>query len=112
MSLRDVLASFDALVRRSRIEYVVIGGYAVAAWGQVRATRDIDLLCSTRDLDALEAALEGAALPYEHRTGDIEDPISDVVHIEVGTGADPYELDVFFGIPGPPSGVLERSRRV
>lgn len=110
--LRDVLASLDALFRRSRIEYAVIGSYAVAAWGQVRATRDIDLLCSTKDLNALKAALEGGALRYEHRTGDVDDPICDVVRIEVGTGPDPYEVDVLFGIRGAPAGILERLRRV
>jgi len=43
MNLRDVLARIDGLLKRCGIEYAVIGGYAVAAWGEVRATRDIDL---------------------------------------------------------------------
>lgn len=57
---RDLIAALDA----ARIEYVVIGGFAVAAHGYVRATKDLDIVPSPapdnlerlagllRDLDA------------------------------------------------------------
>jgi len=44
MNLKDVFTQVDALMKHSQIKYAVIGGYAVAAWGEVRATRDVDLL--------------------------------------------------------------------
>jgi hypothetical protein len=57
---RELIAALDA----ARIEYVVIGGFAVAAHGYVRATKDLDIVPSPapdnlerlagllRDLDA------------------------------------------------------------
>jgi hypothetical protein len=46
MSLADLLRQIDAIFKNCRIPYAVIGGYAVAAWGEERATRDIDLFCA------------------------------------------------------------------
>ena len=40
------LTKILAVLRRLNIPVVLVGGYAVAAWGAVRATRDIDLLIS------------------------------------------------------------------
>jgi len=112
MNLRDVLARIDGLLKRCGIEYAVIGGYAVAAWGEVRATRDIDLLCGAEDLDTLKHALTESGVHFEHRVGDPDDPISDVVRIELGESGELYELDVLFGIREAPAGILERSRPV
>jgi len=112
MTLRDVLAPIDELMRRHGIRYAVIGGYAVAAWGEVRATRDIDLLCGAGDLSALTSALREAGTEFEHRVGDIDDPISDVIRIRTGTRSAPYELDFLAGIRGSPPGLLERAREV
>ena len=112
MNLRDVLAEIDALMKLCQIEYAVIGGYAVAAWGEIRATRDVDLLCSAKDLDTLKAALKKADMRFEHRGGDPDDPISDVIRIEVGTGSELYEIDVLSGIREAPAGIFERSRPV
>jgi predicted nucleotidyltransferase len=112
MNLRDILNLFDQLLRQNGISYAVIGGYAVAAWGELRATRDLDLLCRTKDLESLKSALRKANLDFEHRTGDAEDPIADVIRIEVGPPGSPYEVDLLAGIRGIPEGIFERSRGV
>jgi hypothetical protein len=112
MNLRDILIPIDELMKRHRIRYAVIGGYAVAAWGEVRATRDVDLLCSANDLETLKFALSQCGLDFEHRVGDVDDPISDVIRIQVGTPSAPYEIDFLAGIRGAPVGLLDRSRLV
>jgi predicted nucleotidyltransferase len=112
MNLKDVLTQIDALLKHSQIEYAVIGGYAVAAWGEMRATRDIDLLCSAEDLATLKAALLKSGMRFEHRVGDPDDPISDVMRIDLGAGGELYEVDVLAGIREAPAGILERSRPV
>ena len=112
MNLKDVLTPIDALLKRSEIKYAVIGGYAVAAWGEVRATRDIDLLCSAKDLAALKAALVKSGLRFEHRVGELDDPISHVIRIDLGAGSELYEIDVIAGVRAAPAGILERSRTV
>ena len=112
MKLKDLLAPLDELFRQERIKYAVIGGYAVAVWGEVRATRDVDLLCSAADLDPLVAALAKADVHYERRTGDPDDPISEVVKIDVSSEQDTYVIDVLAGIRGAPRGIVERARQV
>lgn len=112
MNLKDLLSQVDTLLKHSQVEYAVIGGYAVAAWGELRATRDIDLLCNARHLAALKAALVNSDTRFEHRVGDPDDPISNVLRIELGKGDELYELDVLAGIRGAPAGILERARLV
>jgi len=109
MNLRDILKPIDELMKRHGIRYAVIGGYAVAAWGTVRATRDVDLLCGGKDLETLKSALSQSKLDFEHRIGDPDDPISDVIRIQVGTTSAPYEIDILAGIRGAPLGLLDRS---
>ena len=93
MNLHDVLAPLVSILERHRIAYAVIGGYAVAAWGELRATRDVELFCSAGDLGVLRSALQSAALRFEHCVGDAEDPISDVARIEAGSGDTVFEID-------------------
>ena len=112
MTLKEALSPLDTLLRQKKIGYAVIGGYAVAAWGEVRATRDIDLLCRPRDLDALKGALAESGIRFEHRAGDADDPISNVVRIEIGDADGPYGIEVLFGIREAPAGILERACRV
>lgn len=112
MSLRNILAPIDDVFRKNRISYAVIGGYAVAAWGEARATRDVDLLCNTQDLDHIKRLFTSANLEFEHRSGDADDPISDVVRLQVGTPGTPYEVDILAGIRGAPGGILQRARSV
>ena len=112
MTLRDILIPIDRLMKGHGIPYAVIGGYAVAAWGNVRTTRDIDILCSTRDLETLKSALSQSGMDFEHRMGDADDPISDVIRIRPGAPGTPYEIDFLAGIRGAPPDLLARAREV
>jgi predicted nucleotidyltransferase len=112
MNLQTILEPMVRLMERARISYAIIGGYAVAAWGEMRATRDVDLLCGVQDLGNLKSALKAAGYSFEHRTGDADDPISDVIRIDVGSAESAYEMDILAGIRGAPSGLLRRSRTV
>jgi predicted nucleotidyltransferase len=112
MRLKNLLAPLDDLFRREQIKYAVIGGYAVAVWGEVRATRDIDLLCSAKDLGLLVTALAKANMRFERRTGDLDDPVSEVVKIDMSSEAGAYVVDVLAGIRGAPRGIVERARQV
>jgi hypothetical protein len=60
----------------------------------------IDHEVSREIMSSLESVLKGSGYVIEHRTGDSEDPISDVIRIEVGTEESPYEIDVIAGIRG------------
>jgi hypothetical protein len=53
--INELDALLDAFERRG-IEYGLCGGLAVASYGYVRATQDIDLLIKADDLDAIREA--------------------------------------------------------
>jgi len=112
MRLKGLLAPLDEIFRREQIKYAVIGGYAVAVWGEVRATRDIDLLCSAPDIGLLVGALAKANMRFERRTGDFDDPVSEVIKIDVSAEEGTYVIDVLAGIRGAPRGIVERARQI
>jgi hypothetical protein len=111
MNFPDILKQIDALFKNCRIPYALIGGYAVAAWGEERATRDIDLLC-THDSSDVIAELKKERLQFEHSIGDWDDPISEVIRIDMGAAANPFEVDILFGIKNAPAGILNRVRPI
>jgi hypothetical protein len=61
MIIQDDLKEFFRLLNASRVEYVIVGGYAVAFHGFVRATKDIDVLfhSTPQNIKRLISALAG-----------------------------------------------------
>jgi predicted nucleotidyltransferase len=112
MNLTDFLRPLDALFKRCRIRYAMIGAYAVAAWGEERATGDVDLLCGAGDSNVIIGALNDEHFHFEHRIGDCDDPISEVIRIELGPITDISEVDILIGIRDAPPGIFDRIRTV
>jgi hypothetical protein len=61
MIIQDDLKEFFRLLNENNVEYVIVGGYAVAFHGFVRATKDIDVLFhnTPSNIKRLMAALVG-----------------------------------------------------
>jgi hypothetical protein len=61
MIIQDDLKEFFRLLNENSVEYVIVGGYAVAFHGFVRATKDIDVLFhnTPANIKRLMAALVG-----------------------------------------------------
>jgi hypothetical protein len=111
MNFLELLGKIDAIFLKCGIPYALIGGYAVAAWGEERATRDIDLLCLS-DSQELIKALKEDRLPFEHRIGDWDDPISEVIQLDMGDMGNPFEIDILFGIKNAPIDLFKRIRKL
>ena len=109
MNLPDLLRQINRIFAYRQIPYAVIGGYAVAAWGEERATRDMDLFCAF-DSRRLMEALHEEGMQFEHRIGDCDDPVSELIRIDMGSATEPFEVDVLIGIRNAPAGVLNRVR--
>jgi hypothetical protein len=56
--------------------------------------------------------MNDAHIRFEHRIGDHDDPISEVIRIEMGSVTDPSEVDVLIGILNAPPGIFDRIRTV
>ena len=89
---RDILSAFS----EERVEYLLVGAYALAAHGQVRATGDIDLWVRATEVNAARVmsalTLFGAPL-HEIEARDFEGP-NTVFQI----GVAPQRIDVLTSI--------------
>lgn len=91
---RDILAVFA----EHAVEYVIVGGYAVALHGKPRFTKDLDLWigASAENLGRAHRALEAFGAP---RT------VIEQLHSASGLdvlwmGAPPLRIDILKGVPG------------
>jgi hypothetical protein len=57
MDLTEEFKQVVTAIRHARIEHALCGGFALAAYGIVRATEDIDLLVQEDEVPALSAVL-------------------------------------------------------
>lgn len=89
----DVAAAFDRAARRVGARYALIGGLAVSAWGQPRATQDVDCLL---DLPAGAEAAFRQALASEGldvATEDIAAASADQSHLTIFDKDSAYHVD-------------------
>jgi hypothetical protein len=86
VSLEERLRPIDAIFRGERIDYAIIGAFAVAAWGEVCGTLALDLLTEANDIARIAEALERSGYPVEVRTGDCRRPHHDRRAGAVGVG--------------------------
>lgn len=111
--------AFDELLRRlaeAKVEFVVVGGLALNAWGVVRGTNDVDVVLAT-DTDNIKRIAEVAVSVGGHvQQGEallgtpfsIEAALADGRQVAIET--DLGRLDVVQGLDGVPSFEELRSR--
>lgn len=108
------LAKILAVLRQLHIPVVLVGGYAVAAWGAVRATRDIDLLAAVPDglAPRVTKELKNAGFKVELRRGDEGDPMRGLIRVEGTEALDSSPVEIILGLRKMPATVFERARQV
>jgi hypothetical protein len=91
---RDLLAEFNA----RRVEYLVVGGHALAAHGFVRATKDLDVWVRPEPANASRvlAALAAFGAPLQDLTE--SDLVSPGTIFQIGVP--PIRIDVITAIDG------------
>jgi hypothetical protein len=113
--------AFDELLRRlaeARVEFVVVGGLAMNAWGVVRGTKDVDVVVAP-EIDNLKRVADIAvAAGGRVQQGEalLGSPISIASALaseeQVAIETDLGRLDVVQGLDGVPSYADLRSRAV
>ena len=51
MNIEEALISITQYMKKQQIPYVIVGGFAAAAWGRVRTTNDIDIIVDQKIID-------------------------------------------------------------
>lgn len=111
--------AFDELLRRlaeAKVEFVVVGGLAVNAWGVVRGTKDVDVVVAP-DIPNLER-VAGVAVASGGHVQQGEALLASTISIasalasgeQVAIETDLGRLDVVQGLDGIPSYADLRSR--
>lgn len=111
--------AFDQLLRRlseAEVEFVLVGGLAVNAWGVVRGTKDVDIVVAP-DLENLKRVAGVAVAVHGHiQTGEsfLSTPPSIAAHLANGERAaietELGQLDVVQGLDGVPAYDALRAR--
>jgi hypothetical protein len=68
MNIQEDFEEFLKLLNKKKVEYLVVGGYAVAFHGYVRATKDLDILFhnSLQNIQRLKQVLNNFGFPVEN----------------------------------------------
>jgi len=110
--IEDVIRDITKILEEERVNYVIIGGIAVVAWGNIRTTRDIDIILyiNAKDADGLEAALKKEK--FSIQAEDIRDALKERSHFTIFDELSEYYIDTK-GIYSENDRItLERRRRV
>jgi hypothetical protein len=93
------------ILRREKVDYAVIGAFALTVLGVIRATTDVDaLLFTTPDrLAKLEKSFKRAGFGTELRTAEADDPVSGMLvlsddlrnHVELLGGLRNMDPEIF-----------------
>ncbi|MGA9852118.1 MAG: DUF6036 family nucleotidyltransferase [Gammaproteobacteria bacterium] len=93
------------ILRREKVDYAVIGAFALTVLGVVRATTDVDALLFTKPgrLAKLEKPFKQAGFDTELRTAEADDPVSGMLvlsddfgnHVELLGGLRNMDPEIF-----------------
>lgn len=100
MEIQDVLSLASLSLKKMNISFALIGGFALAAHGVVRATQDIDLLVDGENKSAAKQALTAAGFKIVFEN-------NEVVHFS-GAG----QLDILWANRESTQGMLKRAHSI
>jgi predicted nucleotidyltransferase len=113
--------AFDQILRRlteAEVEFVVIGGLALGAWGVVRGTKDVDIVIASDPENLKRVANVAVDLHGHVQAGEsfLSSALSIADHLasgdQVAIETDLGRLDVVQGLDGVPNFAELRSRSV
>jgi len=98
ITLAPDFKDFLQLLSDHNVEYLLVGGYAVALHGYVRYTSDIDIwiLSTPENVDKVISALRDFGIPNA-------DSLKEVLELEnrvIGMGMPPYKIELVTSIDG------------
>ncbi|CAM2009986.1 nucleotidyltransferase domain-containing protein [Acanthopleuribacter pedis] len=97
MNIQHHFKELLALLEKNQVEYVVVGGYAVAYHGHPRFTKDIDIFYR-RDDENLEK-LKSSLVVFGFRLEDLDERLFEFGNI-VKIGVEPSRIDLLNEIDG------------
>lgn len=100
MDIKNTLSKASAALLKDNIAFALIGGFALAAHGVVRATEDIDLLVDGNMKELVKKNLQKSGFKIRH-----ESP--EVLHL-----SGPGQLNILFANRKPTQDMLRRAEKI
>lgn len=99
--IKDTFLRLVGALAEARVPYAVTGGFAVAAWGEIRTTADIDLLLDVDEASAhmLSASLARAGLGMS--VDDVRDVLREGGHVTIFDQRSIYHADALLAQNAP-----------
>ena len=99
----------SSLLNKAGMPFVLIGGYAGAAWGSVRATKDIDFLARipSKQIGSLLDEFIKEGINTSYRKPDISDTVKGVIALEKDE-----TIDILLGIQNMPEKLFENASSI
>jgi hypothetical protein len=108
--IQDDLKEFFRWLNKKKVEYVIVGGYAVAFHGFIRATKDIDVLFrnTPRNIKRLMAALAGFGISASMMDNDIFSEPGRIIRI----GTPPLMIELINAVGGVGFAEIWKNRKI
>lgn len=93
-TLDEVAITVSEVLAELGIDYVIVGGIAVGAWGNVRTTLDVDIIMDLegKDLMMLRSALKREG--FDVAAGDMKDALKEKSHFTIFDEQSDFHIDV------------------
>lgn len=111
---KETLKKLFAVLKEFNISYILIGGYAVAVWGSVRATKDIDFLANIPSNIILQVIerLKSHGFVVTYKSGSFRDPVLGVIKLKFKIGENKEALELLLGIRKMPPNIYLRFEKI
>lgn len=92
-SLEEVFKEISKILNKNRIEYVIVGAVAVCSWGNIRTTRDVDVIMMI-NIDSAEKLVKGfKEKDFSLSKADVEDALKEKTHFTIFDNLSDYHID-------------------
>jgi hypothetical protein len=78
MDFRKIVPLLIKEFKNAKVDYALIGGFALGALGMVRATADVDFLIDAKDLEKIAGIMKKFNYRCVHKTENVSQFVSDV----------------------------------
>lgn len=111
MNRQNMLKKIIGVFNESDVPCVLIGAFALAAWGIVRATRDMDFLADIPNdkISKIKSKLKENGFNVEFTPASLDDPVRGALKINYGIDQEEETVDVLLGIKNMPTDIYNRA---
>jgi len=92
-SLEEVVKEISKILNKTKIEYVIVGAVAVCSWGNIRTTRDVDMILRI-NADSIEKLVKMCKeKDFSLSKADVDDALKEKTYFTIFDNLSDYHID-------------------